>query len=199
MAIGQILPARDQFRIARSLDPLAGTPSVWLSHMLSLSGDYAGAEEEARRAWELDSTLVLAHNVLALDRLHAGKRAAARAAIGAGEEPGPWDGVSAFVLASMGDTARAAAIRRGLDALPANAWMLNTAHAFAYLGIPDTSRALTALESALRAREITPCWQPFAGRMYDGVRSSARFARILEGFGLGQRGLTSPRGGRPAP
>jgi serine/threonine protein kinase/tetratricopeptide (TPR) repeat protein len=199
MAIGQILPARDQFRIARGLDPLAGTPSVWLSHMLSLSGDYAGAEEEARRAWELDSTLVLAHNVLALDRLHAGNLAAARAAVGAGEEAGPWDGVSAFVLASMGDTARASAIRRGLDALPANTWMLNTAHAFAYLGTPDTSKALTALERALRAREITPCWQPFAGRMYDGVRSSARFARIVEGFGLDGRGLTSPRGGRPAP
>jgi serine/threonine-protein kinase len=199
MAIGQILPARDQFRIARSLDPLAGTPSVWLSHMLSLSGNYAGAEEEAKRAWELDSTLALAHNVLALDRLHAGRLAEARAALGAGEEAGPWSGVSAFVFASMGDTGRAAEIRRGLDALPANTWMLNTAHAFAYLGIPDTSRALAALEGALRAREITPSWQPFAGRMYDGVRSSARFARIVDGFGLGQRGLTSPRGGRPAP
>ena len=64
MATGQILAARDQFRIARRLDPLAGTPSVWLSHMLSLSGDYAGSEEEAKRAWELDSTLSTAHNVL---------------------------------------------------------------------------------------------------------------------------------------
>jgi eukaryotic-like serine/threonine-protein kinase len=198
MATGQILAARDQYRIAIRLDPLAGTPSVWLSHMLSLSGDYAGAEEEARRAWELDSTLSTAHNVLALDRLHVGRLAEARAAIGSGDEDGPWSGVSAFVFASMGDTARAAAIRRRLDASPADTWMLNTAHAFAYLGIPDTSRALAALEGALRAREITPNWQPLAGRMYDGVRASARFARIVEGFGLGQRGLTSPLGGRPA-
>jgi eukaryotic-like serine/threonine-protein kinase len=199
MAIGQILRARDQFRIARGLDPLAGTPSVWLSHMLSLSGDFAGAEEEERRAWELDSTLSLAHNVLALDRLSAGRLAEARAALAPSEEPGPWSGVRAFVSASMGDTSRAAAIRRSLDKLPANTWMSNTAHAFAYLGIPDTSKALAALEAALRAREITPCWQPFADRMYDRVRSSARFSRIVEGFGLDGRGLTSPGGGRPAP
>ena len=198
MATGQILPARDQFRIARSLDPLAGTPSVWLSLMLSLSGDYGGSEQEARRAWELDSTLSTAHNVLALDRLHLGKLAEARAAVGSADEDGPWSGVSAFVLASMGDTARAAVIRRRLDALPADTWMLNTSHAYAYLGIPDTSMALAALEAAVRAREITPNWQPLAGRMYDGVRSSPRFARIVDGFGLSGRGLTSPLGGRPA-
>ena len=198
MATGQILPARDQFRIARSLDPLAGTPSVWLSLMLSLTGDYVGSEEEGRRAWELDSTLSTAHSVLALDRLHVGKLAEARAAIATTEEVGPFSGVSAFVLASMGDTARAAVIRRKLEALPADTWMLNTAHAYAYLGIPDTSRALAALEAALRAREITANWQPFVGRMYDGVRSSPRFARIIDGFGLSGRGLTSPLGGRPA-
>ena len=196
---GQILAARDQFRIARRLDPLAATPSVWLSRMLSLSGDHAGAEEEASRAWELDSTLSLAHNELALDRLDAGSFAEARSALAPGEEAEPWSGVSAFVLASMGDTAGAAAIRRTLDSLPPNTWMLNTARAFAYLGIPDTSKALAALEAALRAREITPNWQPFADRMYDHVRSSARFAKIVKGFGLDGRGLTSPLGGRPAP
>jgi TolB-like protein/tetratricopeptide (TPR) repeat protein len=198
MAIGRILAARDQFRIARRLDPLAGTPSVWLSHMLSLSGDYGGAEEEARRAWELDSTLSTAHNVLALDRLHVGRLAEARAAVGPGDDNVPWNGVSAFVLARIGDTARAAAIRGRLDQAPTDTWMLNTAHAFAYLGVSDTSRALAAMEAALRAREITPTWQPFAGRMFDGVRKSSRFARIVQGFGLDHRGLTSPLGGRPA-
>jgi tetratricopeptide (TPR) repeat protein len=198
MATGQIIPARDQFRIARRLDPLAGTPSVWLSLMLSFSGDYAGAEEEAGRAWELDSTLSTAHSVLALDRLHVGKLAEARAAVGSADEVGPWSGVSAFVLASIGDTARAAAIRRRLDALPGDTWMSNTSHAYAYLGIPDTSRALAALEAAVRAREITPNWQPLSGRMYDGVRLSPRFARIVDGFGLSGRGLTSPLGGRSA-
>lgn len=198
MATGQILTARDQFRIARNLDPLAGTPSVWLSLMLSLSGDDASSEDEARRAWELDSTLSTVHSVLALDRLHLGKLAEARAALGSGDESGPRNGVSAYVLAALGDTARAAAIRRRLDSLPPNTWMLNTQRAFAYLGIPDTSRALAALETALRAREITPNSQPFAGRMYDGVRLSPRFAKIVDGFGLSGRGLTSPLGGRPA-
>jgi serine/threonine-protein kinase len=198
MAIGQILPARDQFRIAIRLDPLAGTPSVWLSLVLSLSGDYAGSEEEARRAWELDSTLWTARSVLALDRLHLGKFAEARAAIATTDQGGPWIGVSAFVLASMGDTAPAAAIRRKLEGFPADTWMLNTANAYAYLGVPDTSRALSALEAAVRAREITPNWQPLVGRMYDGVRLSPRFARIVDGFGLSGRGLTSPLGGRPA-
>ncbi len=198
MATGQILAARDQFRIARRLDPLAGTPSVWLSHMLSLSGDYAGAEEEAKRAWELDSTLSTAHNVLALDRLHIGNLSGARAAVGPGDDAVPWNGVGAFVLASIGDTARAAAIRRTLDRAPPSTWMLNSARAFANLGIADTSKALAALDAALRAREITPNWQPFSGRMYDGVRESPRFARIVKGFGLDHRGLTSGLGGRLA-
>ena len=167
--------------------------------MLSLSGDDAGSEAEAKRAWELDSTLLTAHSVLALDYLHLGKASQARAALGSADERGTWTGITAFVLASLGDTARAALVRRRLDSLPANTWMLNTAHAFAYLGIPDTSRALAALEGALRAREITPNSQPFAGRMYDVVRAAPRFARIVDGFGLSNRGLTSPLGGRPAP
>jgi hypothetical protein len=137
--------------------------------------------------------------VLALDRLHLGKLAEARAAIASTDQGGPWIGVSAFVLASMSDTARAAAIRRKLDGFPAATWMLYTAKAYAYLGIPDTTRALAALEAAVSAREITPNWQPLAGRMYDGVRLSPRFARIVDGFGLSGRGLTSPLGGRPAP
>ena len=76
--------------------------------------------------------------------------------------------------------------------------MVHTAIAYASLGVRDTARAITELEAALRAREITPKWSPFAGRVYDVIRSSQRFAAVVRGFGLDEKVITSPTGGRPA-
>jgi len=77
-------------------------------------------------------------------------------------------------------------------------WLLHTALAYANFGARDTSHALTELERALAAREITPDWSSFSDRMFDPLRQSARFAAVVRGFGLDQGIMTSPNGGRPA-
>jgi serine/threonine protein kinase/tetratricopeptide (TPR) repeat protein len=198
MAVGRIPDAVEQFQIARRLDPLAATASVWLSHTLFMAGQGDAALAESKRALELDPQLSTAHVFLSMDRAAAGRKDEARAIVGPGLSEVPWNGMSAYVLGQLGDTAGARSVLKNLDALPRNTWMINTARAYIYLGLGELDRALGSLEAAVAARETTPGWIPFADRPYDPVRSSPRFASVIRGFGLDNRGLTSENGGRPA-
>jgi hypothetical protein len=101
------------------------------------------------------------------------------------------------VLAVSGDRAGATAIVRELEAAAPGTWLVPTALLYAYLGLGDTARALTALEAAARAEEITPAWLPLADPAFDPLRRSPRFAAVVRRFGLDERTLTSPTGGRP--
>ena len=111
--------------------------------------------------------------------------------------PFAFNGTTAYVLQSIGDTARAAKIRKSLDAASDTIWMIHTARAFAHLAT-DTAKALTEIEAALAAREIFPSWLPFMERIYYPVRNSARFAAVVRGYGLEGTGVTGRYGGRPA-
>jgi len=97
-----------------------------------------------------------------------------------------------------GDTVAARGTIRDLERMSPDTWLLHTALAYANFGVRDTSHALTELERALAAREITPDWSSFSDRIYDPVRQSVRFAAVVRGFGLDQGIMTSPNGGRPA-
>jgi len=191
--LGQIRPALEQFQIARTLDPLAPTASLWLSHMLSLLGDTAAAWEESKRVMELDPTLVTAAVSLAEDRIVIGHPDQARAMLGDNIPPMPFNGMLAYDLERMGDTARASAIRRNLNSTADSTWIIHISRAYAYLGIPDTARALSEMESGLDHGEIVPILIPFAGRHVDPVRHTARFAAILRRVGLEGRGLSELR------
>ena len=74
-------------------------------------------------------------------------------------------------------------------------WSVTTGLTYAYLGLGDTARALSALESALRAGERP--YITFADPMYDPVRRSPRFASVVRRIGLDERLFTAPNGGRP--
>ena len=191
--LGQIRPALEQFQIARTLDPLAPTASLWLSHMLSLLGDTAAAWEESKRVMELDPTLVTAAVSLAEDRIVIGHPDQARAMLGDNIPPMPFNGMLAYDLERMGDTARASAIRRNLNSTADSTWIIHISRAYAYLGIPDTARALSEMESGLDHGEIVPILIPFAGLHVDPVRHTARFAAILRRVGLEGRGLSELR------
>jgi tetratricopeptide (TPR) repeat protein len=187
--VGQLRPALEQFQIARTLDPLAPTASLWLSHMLSLLGDTAAAWEESKRVMELDPTLVTAAVSLAEDRIVTGHPDQARAMLGDNIPPMPFNGMLAYDLERMGDTARASAIRRNLNSTADSTWIIHISRAYAYLGIPDTARALSEMESGLDHGEIVPILIPFAGRNVDQIRRTARFAAILRRVGLEGRGF----------
>jgi hypothetical protein len=133
------------------------------------------------------------HSVLAAIVLADGRpaeaRALARTKLGL-----PFNGIAAYVLGATGDTAGAAGIVRELEARPRGEWHVARSLSYAYLGLGDTARALTALEASARAGEspVIPLMDP----MFDRVRGSARFAAAVRLFGLDERILTSPKGGR---
>jgi TolB-like protein/tetratricopeptide (TPR) repeat protein len=200
LSVGRVPDALREFRTARRLDPLAGTASMWLSHTLAYAGDQSAAWEESKRARELDPNLVTSRTILPLDRLKPVPHFAdARAIVGTDVPPIPFNGMMAYTLQSVGDTAQASAIRKRLDATPDTTWLVHMARAIAYLATPDTAKALSEMEAGLARREFVPQWMPLLDRMFDPVRRSVRFAEIVRRSGLEGRGLTGPNGGRPAP
>jgi serine/threonine-protein kinase len=188
---GQTARALEQFRILRALDPLGGTSAVWLAVSLGYSGDHARAWEESKRARELDPNLATAHTFLAFERINAGRLDQARQIVGDGKLPIVFSGQAAYVLYVTGDTARAGAIRRELEATSDTVWYVHTSRAFAYLGMRDTSRALAAMERAMTERELLVQTIPFIDPAYDPLRKSARFAAIVRKAGLEGSGLAA--------
>jgi Tfp pilus assembly protein PilF len=139
----------------------------------------------ARRAVELDTAVNgVAHLAYALTLFTAGKVDSARRMLaGAAHVPqdSPWLG---YLLAATGDRAGAAAYLQQLDAERGHSAFANTARAWTYLGGGDTTRALDALDEALRAREPFAFSAPFGMPMYDPIRHSARFVAVINGYGL---------------
>jgi len=103
-------------------------------------------------------------------------------------------GVAAYVLAATGDRAGAAATVRELEARPRGEWSVATGLSYAYLGLGDTARALSALETAARAGERP--YLTFVDPMFDPLRRSPRFAAVVRRLGLDERRFTSPAGAR---
>jgi hypothetical protein len=64
-----------------------------------------------------------------------------------------------------------------------------TGLAYAYLGLGDTARALSELETAARTGERP--YITLADPMFDPVRRSPRFAAVLRVLGLDERLFTS--------
>lgn len=200
MQRGRIQEAIAQFRRATQLDPVSGTAFVWLAHVYGLSGQFDSALAIGRHARELDPGLLLARTMGAKDEIDAGHPDEARTLVNGIDVPvsAPWRGQAAYSLARAGDTAIVRATIRDLQRMPPDTWLLHTGLAYAYLGLRDTSGALAELERALATREIMPKWDTFSDRMFDPLRSSARFAAVVRGFGLDAAVMTSPLGGRPA-
>ena len=188
LRVGRVSDAVESCRRARTSDPLSGTASGTLAYALSLAGKHADAIAESRRAYELDSSLAIAHAILPLVDLAAGNRDEARALARVDLQP-PFNGIAAYVLAATGDRARAEATIRELEARPHSEWSVLTALSSAYLGIGDTARALSAMESAAAAGERPQL--PLVDPMFDPLRRSGRFARIVTQFGLDERRFTS--------
>ena len=63
-------------------------------------------------------------------------------------------------------------------------WMVHTAQAYAMLGVGDTAQALSELELATQRKEIWPELIPQSDPMFDGIRKSGRFRKLLERVGL---------------
>ena len=189
---GRVAEAIPQLRIARRLDPLAATSSVWLSYGLAKAGFDTAAAEESMRSRELDPNLLNNRTILVLDLVHAGKFKEALTTMGNITAPTAFTGIIAYNLEMAGDKVRAARLRSSLDALPDTIWGVHAARAYSYMATSDTGKALTEMEAALARRELLAYGVPFVDPLYDPVRQSPRFAEIVKKLGLDGRGLTGP-------
>ena len=192
ISAARINEAIGQLRIARRLDPLAATSSVWLSYSLAASGDKSEARNESKRSRDLDPELMTNRTVLVIEMVHEGRFKEAIAATGAGPFPVPFNGMAAYNLEKAGDKATAESIRRSLAAAPDTTWMIHTGRTYAYIASGDTARALSELEAAVASHEITQAFIPLVDHLYDPLRQSPRFAAVIRKLGLDGRGLTKP-------
>jgi len=190
-----VADAEEHMRRARIADPLSIPASGLLAYCLSLLGHYDESVAESRRAYDLDSSAAGWRGFVPLALLHDGHPEEARAMARVAVLP-PFNGVgvAAYVLAATGDRAGAAATVRELEGHLPGEWSVATGLTYAYLGLGDTARALSALETAARARERP--YLTFADPMFDPVRRSPRFAAVVRGLGLDERRFTSPAGRR---
>jgi hypothetical protein len=145
--------------------------------------------------YELDTSAAGARGFGPLALLHAGHPEEAKATLRVAVSP-PFAGVgvAAYVLAVVGERDRAMAIVRELEARPRE-WSVTTGLTYAYLGLGETARALSAMETALRLGERP--YIPLADPMYDPLRRNPRFAALVRRLGLDERLFTAPTGPRP--
>lgn len=186
--------ALDELRTAMRLDPLDVTAGAWLGLALLLNGQAEEAVAAAQRAVDIDSMIGPAQWALMYTQYVAGHRDAARAQAQRARRYANNPGVTAYVLARTGDVNGAREIIQQLEAMPLNARpqkFLGTA----YLGLRDTARAMSFFEEAARFTDIPV--NHFGLPMFDELRGSARFGALMRAYGLDDRVLNSPRGGRP--
>ena len=178
---GRFNEALAQYRAARLIDPASALVLSHITFAYLGIGQMDSALAESRRALETDSTNSTTLVAAAMVSLATRKLQDTRAVAVRFPEFYPHRG---YYLAMSGDTATARELLRRLDARPP-AWGDQTKRAFTYLGLGDTTNALSALERATDAKELWPIYPSVTDRMFDPIRKSARFRRLLERVGLG--------------
>jgi len=166
-----------QLKAARSVDPASALVLSHLAWTYFLAGEKDSARVEMRHAVETDptnlSTRYFAER-LYLDQ--ASPRIAEAHAIAVTYPDG-------YGLAKTGDTLRARQLLQSLDARPPQ-WGDETQRGMTYLGLGDTTNAMSALERASDAKELWLITSDLADPAYDRIRASARFRRLLERVGV---------------
>jgi serine/threonine-protein kinase len=185
LSTGRANEAAEQFHRAEEIDPFSPVIASWIAYTSLMSGKTSEALAAAKRGVELDSTTAPAIHVAALAYLVTGQKQAAIHMIDRLPDVLPWPGFKAYVHARAGDRATAERIAREIESRP-TAWAAQTALAWSYLGLDDTTRALDALERATDTHETWFVWYAIADPIYDPARKSPRFATLLRRVGLNE-------------
>lgn len=196
LSTGRASQALEEARRAESLDPFSPVVASWVSHISLNMGKTDEALAAAKRGLELDSTTAPAIYAAALAYLVAGQNQNAVRTIDRLPNVLPWPGFRGFVHAAVGDRETALRIARVIESRP-RAWSAQTALAWTYLGLRDTTRALDALQRATDAHEMWFVWYTLGSRIYDPVRGSERFAALVRRVGLDARLFTTVAGPPP--
>jgi serine/threonine-protein kinase len=183
LSTGRTTEALEEARRAEALDPFSPVVASWVSHISLILGNTNEALTAAKRGLELDSTTAPAIYATANAYLATGQNQAAVRTIDRLPNVLPWPGFRAFIHATTGDRETAMKIAHEIETRP-RVWSAQTALAWTYMGLNDTTRALNALERATDAHEMWFVWYTLGSRIYDPVRGSARFAALVHRVGL---------------
>ena len=187
--IGQVDPAIAEIKKARELDPLAPIATGAMGFALYLAKRYPDCIREEQNGIELAPSLGLLHSVQAFCYALNGQPAQAvqSAERAARLDPGlgTRQGQLAYVYGLVNQKAKAAAIAATLTAKaqtqPAQWFPVSMAE----LGAGNTAVALTALERAVKGREVGISeYSLLNDRIWDPLRGDPRFQRLLEQMNL---------------
>lgn len=178
---GNTAEAQKQFLAARNVEPASAVVRSWVAYSNYLTGDTDSAIVENRRAFQADSTSLTTLALGSLIFLKAGNVAAAKNYVRRNTR---YNHISLFVLSATGDSLEAKARIAELVQRKSPPWQLEVSRAFALLGARDTAKAIDAFDRAVDAHDIWPTLEPIQDPMFDAVRSSARFHRVLHRVGL---------------
>jgi TolB-like protein/Tfp pilus assembly protein PilF/tRNA A-37 threonylcarbamoyl transferase component Bud32 len=165
-----------QFRAAQNEDPASALVLSYIALMYFAKGQLDSALVESTRAFQTDSNNFTTLVFNALIRFKAGRLQEARQFA----ERAPTTPQVLYVLASLGDTASAFARFRQLERGHPSHAFLQAARAGLMMGAHDTAQALSALE---QVGEQNLYWVGSKDPMYESIRESPRFQRILKKIG----------------
>jgi tetratricopeptide (TPR) repeat protein len=191
----QLEQALEEMRTARRLDPLNQIYNARVGTLLIGMRRYAEAEAELRRAIELDSTnqQAMADLSMSLALQQRYREAIATCPSDPADmQPHQRAGTVAYAYGMSGRRADALAIRRRLERRARERYLTPEAFAYIAMGLRDTATALDWLERGYRERSFY-LWTIADDPIFDPLRGSARFERIIQGMGIVEPPLTTPR------
>jgi tetratricopeptide (TPR) repeat protein len=190
---GRPIEALRRLRTARAEDPASAVILIWSSYAYYLSGQMDSALADSRRALETDPSNAPTLQNRALIMLAHGQGDSARRLMSLVPTQVP---LGIYVTAKSGDTTEARRELRALDAESPQPWMGETRRALGYLGLGDTSAALTALEQAAQRGEVWSSVPYVSDPLYGPIRNSARYRELVRRLGLADALATPARGSR---
>ncbi|MEP6495388.1 MAG: protein kinase [bacterium] len=193
---GRIADAQAQLKRATALDPLS--PITFGSYSLALGAarSFDAAIAAARRAVELDSTLVPTRFMLGGVYLEAGRMPEAIRELEAVARMDTSSvhtlGFLGYAYAKSGNTKRASDIAAKLEARAGQRSGGAAEAARVYLGLGDNARALTLLERAANDHDSFFASESLGEPFFDPVRGDPRFGAIVAKVGLDARIINRP-------
>lgn len=156
--LGREAEALEHLRKARESDPLSLILLTLESSSLIGSGRKDEARERLRRIFDIEPDFWVAHMVQA--SLHFGEGKKAEGVAGMERADALADGSSqaaaalGYVLARMGQTARAREVLQRLEAQAATRYVPHTSIGMIHAGLGDKEAAMAALERGLAVRDV---------------------------------------------
>jgi len=176
--------ALQQFQMARREDPASPLVLTWVATAFGLLGQMDSALTVSTQAMQGSVLTYTAVSTAARMLLVSGARDSARVVA---SRLNVIAADLAYIMGATGDSAKAWARIREMNARRPHGSQAKTTEALLWLGVGDTARALTSLEQATDEREIWPELLAIDDPMYASVRDSPRFRALLQRVGLSTR------------